>query len=125
MKLLATLLLTVSSVSTFAKDMDVKTSIESSKQFKAIVKEYKKLGGGVTCFDYQVVSSTDLKASLPGFTMVVQAVVANCSLDLNDGLDDIQSRLLSFVTITTDHSNKTSSWKTESTKLVEYLPQPD
>ncbi|MCC6138211.1 MAG: hypothetical protein IT287_06240 [Bdellovibrionaceae bacterium] len=124
MKKILTVLLTLTSFSALAADMDAEKSIKASRQYKAIQSEYKKMGGSFKCSDFQVVASTDLNATLSGYTMIAQSVVANCKADPNDGLDAISERLLSFVTVTTDHSEKKTRWNVESVSTVT-PPQPD
>ncbi len=98
MKAIVFAVLLMGPVSVYALGTDVKATIENSEQFKTIQQRYTNLGGSLKCDGYQVAAHTDLKATLPGYSMFAESVIASCKADPNDGGDAFNTKLLAFVT---------------------------
>ena len=119
-----TVLVTRSYAAASSPDPKTESTIFASKEFIKLQRGYTKLGGSLVCFSFEVIGSKDLGATLSGYTMVAESVIANCKADPNDGNDPIVVRLLAFLTVTTDHAEKSTNWNVESLSLVT-PPQPD
>jgi hypothetical protein len=98
------------------ENVELKSYIESSKQFRRIMVQDARQGITTTCKNYKAAASVDLQSKAKNTTMVIEIVTAECiSLPADF---PVEQKLVSLVTRTSDSALNKTELRVESVKII-------